>query len=92
MDQHHAFLKTSLLRFGIPVSSFKQAWETIKRVWASKFNERPLLSQVDYMKVGYMAEMQQRDEDNKDELFAIIVPKKWSNNKDPDDGSSCSVM
>jgi len=41
-DKHHAFLKESLLRFGI--QQFDQAWYTIKRVWASKFNERAFLA------------------------------------------------
>jgi alpha-glucan,water dikinase len=33
-----------LLQFGIPANQFDQAWSTIKRTWASKFNERAFLS------------------------------------------------
>lgn len=43
-DQHHKYIKEQLLLFGIPENQFAQAWETIKRVWASKFNERAFLA------------------------------------------------
>ena len=43
-DAHHAFLKKALLDFGIPAAQFAQAWTTIKRTWASKFNERAFLA------------------------------------------------
>lgn len=43
-NSHHRFLKEQLLKFGIPASQFDQAWYTIKRVWASKFNERAFLA------------------------------------------------
>jgi hypothetical protein len=41
-DQHHAFLKEQLMKFGI--DKFESAWISIKRVWASKFNERAFLA------------------------------------------------
>ena len=41
-DLHHMYLKEQLLKFGIP--EFDLAWATIKRVWASKFNERAFLA------------------------------------------------
>lgn len=41
-DKHHAFLKEQLGEFG--VDEFEQAWHTIKRTWASKFNERAYLA------------------------------------------------
>lgn len=41
-DQHHAYLKEHLTLFGI--EDFDQAWKTIKKVWASKFNERAYLA------------------------------------------------
>ena len=41
-DQHHAFLKEELTKFGI--DDFDQAWATVKKVWASKFNERAFLA------------------------------------------------
>jgi len=43
-NQHHAFLKEQLIKFGIPSNQFEQAWLTIKKVWASKFNERAFLA------------------------------------------------
>lgn len=43
-DQHHKYLKEQLLKFGIPSAQFQQAWITIKKVWASKFNERAFLA------------------------------------------------
>lgn len=43
-NAHHRFLKEQLLKFGIPAAQFDQAWYTIKRVWASKFNERAFLA------------------------------------------------
>lgn len=41
-DSHLANLKEQLLQFGI--IQFDEAWTTIKRVWASKFNERAFLA------------------------------------------------
>ena len=43
-DTHHMYIKEQLLLFGIPENQFNLAWETIKRVWASKFNERAFLA------------------------------------------------
>lgn len=43
-DTHHRFLKDQLIKFGIPEGQFDQAWHSIKRVWASKFNERAFLA------------------------------------------------
>ena len=43
-DQHHAFLKQQLFKFGIQSSDFEKAWMSIKKVWASKFNERAFLA------------------------------------------------
>jgi alpha-glucan,water dikinase len=43
-DQHQAYLKDQLIKFGIPSSEFDQAWLTVKKVWASKFNERAFLA------------------------------------------------
>ena len=43
-DEHHRFLKEQLIRFGIASNQFDQAWLTIKKVWASKFNERAFLA------------------------------------------------
>lgn len=43
-DPHHQHLKRELFKFGIPQDQFEQAWYSIKRVWASKFNERALLA------------------------------------------------
>lgn len=37
-------MKEQLLKFGIPADQFGQAWVTIKKVWASKFNERAFLA------------------------------------------------
>ncbi len=62
-DHHHAFLKQSLLDFGVPAKDFDLAWKTIKMVWASKFNERAFLATK---KIGvslhavYMAVLVQR--------------------------------
>lgn len=39
---HHAFVKDQLIKFGI--IEFDKAWVSIKRVWASKFNERVYLA------------------------------------------------
>lgn len=41
-DKHLKFLKQGLEDFG--VRDFESAWLTIKKVWASKFNERALLA------------------------------------------------
>lgn len=41
-DKHHAFLKEQLSKFGI--DKFDAAWLSIKKVWASKFNERAFLA------------------------------------------------
>lgn len=38
------YLKDQLIKFGIPEAEFGRAWTTIKRVWASKFNERAFLA------------------------------------------------
>jgi len=43
-DQHHRYLREQLVKFGVPAQDFGQAWTTIKRVWASKFNERAFLA------------------------------------------------
>ena len=43
-DPHHQNLKAELIKFGIPPAQFDQAWYSIKRVWASKFNERAFLA------------------------------------------------
>jgi hypothetical protein len=43
-DQHHKYMKDELIKFGVPADQFGQAWHTIKRVWASKFNERAFLA------------------------------------------------
>jgi len=43
-DKHHSYMKEQLLRFGIPSAQFQQAWATIKKVWASKYNERAFLA------------------------------------------------
>lgn len=43
-DQHMSFMKQHLAKFGIPDSSWDRAWYSIKRVWASKFNERAFLA------------------------------------------------
>ena len=43
-DKHHSYLKDQLIRFGVPSNQFTEAWETIKRVWASKYNERAFLA------------------------------------------------
>ena len=43
-DKHHRYLREQLIKFGIPAQDFEQAWTTIKRVWASKFNERAFLA------------------------------------------------
>jgi len=41
-DAHLAELKSQLQTFGI--SDFAKAWTAIKKVWASKFNERAFLA------------------------------------------------
>ena len=41
-DPKHSALKKGLTQFG--VLDFPQAWKTIKKVWASKFNERAFLA------------------------------------------------
>ena len=43
-DQHHKYLKDQLIKFGIPSNEMHQAWETIKKVWASQYNERAFLA------------------------------------------------
>lgn len=43
-DKHHQFLKEQLIKFGIAANQFEEAWTAIKRVWASKFNERAFLA------------------------------------------------
>jgi len=43
-DEHHRFLKEQLVKFGVPLSEFAEAWTAIKKVWASKFNERAFLA------------------------------------------------
>jgi len=43
-DKSHAYLKEKLIGFGIPSADFDKAWNTIKMVWASKFNERAFLA------------------------------------------------
>lgn len=43
-DKHHAFLKESLIEFGVAAKDWDQAWKTIKMTWASKFNERAFLA------------------------------------------------
>lgn len=43
-DPHHQFLQEQLIQFGIPSDQFGEAWTSIKKVWASKFNERALVA------------------------------------------------
>lgn len=43
-DKHHHFLKESLINFGVPIDQFDEAWTAIKKVWASKFNDRAYLA------------------------------------------------
>lgn len=43
-DNHHRYLREQLIKFGVPAADFQRAWTTIKRVWASKFNERAFLA------------------------------------------------
>ncbi len=43
-DVHHQFMKDQLFKFGIAINQFDQAWSSIKKVWASKFNERAFLA------------------------------------------------
>ena len=38
------YLQEQLLNFGIQKEQWSQAWLTIKKVWASKFNERAFLA------------------------------------------------
>ena len=62
-DPHHKFLMVGLNKFGIAVKDKDIAWKTIKKVWASKFNERAFLATK---KIGvtlhsiYMAVLVQR--------------------------------
>jgi hypothetical protein len=37
-------LRKQLFEFGIAESDFAKAWTSIKKVWASKFNERAFLA------------------------------------------------
>ena len=37
-------LRKKLFEFGIAESDFAKAWASIKKVWASKFNERAFLA------------------------------------------------
>ena len=60
-DKHHAFLKEQLMKFGI--DNYDQAWLSIKKVWASKFNERAFLATKKLgvsLKQIYMAVLVQR--------------------------------
>ena len=43
-DPKLAQIKQTLLQFGIGESEFPKAWNAIKKVWASKFNERAFLA------------------------------------------------
>ena len=43
-DEKMAFIKSSLLTFGIKESEWSLAWTSIKKVWASKFNERAFIA------------------------------------------------
>lgn len=43
-DPHHKQLKEDLLSFGIPSGDLEKAWKSIKKVWASKFNESAFLA------------------------------------------------
>ena len=43
-DEHHLNLIKGLHKFGIAATDKERAWKTIKKVWASKFNERAFLA------------------------------------------------
>ena len=43
-DPHHTVLKEKLIEFGVKTEEFEDAWTSIKKVWASKFNERAYLA------------------------------------------------
>jgi alpha-glucan, water dikinase len=43
-DEKLAQLKSHLLAFGVSEADFPKAWLSIKKVWASKFNERAFLA------------------------------------------------
>ena len=43
-DKHLSFIQQQLSKFGIPDSQWDAARHSIKRVWASKFNERAFLA------------------------------------------------
>lgn len=43
-DKHMSFIQQQLSKFGIPESQWDAAWHSIKKVWASKFNERAFLA------------------------------------------------
>jgi alpha-glucan,water dikinase len=43
-DKHHLYLMESLINFGIPADQCEEAWTAIKKVWASKFNDRAFLA------------------------------------------------
>ena len=43
-DEHHAYIRQELKTFGVKEEDLKEAWTSIKKVWASKFNERAFLA------------------------------------------------
>ena len=43
-DNHHRYLREQLLNFGVPQDQFEESWTAIKKVWASKFNDRAFLA------------------------------------------------
>ena len=43
-DTHMKYLQEQLYNFGIPKDQWDRAWLSIKKVWASKFNERAFLA------------------------------------------------
>lgn len=43
-DPHQKFMKQQLINFGIQANQWEQAWKSIKKVWASKYNERAFLA------------------------------------------------
>jgi len=43
-DAKLAQMKSLILAFGVPEAEFPKAWTSIKKVWASKFNERAFLA------------------------------------------------
>ena len=43
-DVNHKFIMESLIKFGIKENELEKAWISIKKVWASKFNERAFLA------------------------------------------------